>query len=56
MYNIMKCNRTHDDSIGIALDMQRLFARAQCRQFLEHNLNYVFSTCQAYLRAEGGYL
>lgn len=53
--NITKCSRTHDDSIGDELDMQRLFAGAQCRQFLEQNLKYnVFSTCQACLRAEGG--
>ena len=43
-------------STGDALDTQRLFAGAQFRQFLEHNLKYnVLSTCQACLRAEGGY-
>lgn len=57
MSNITKYNRTHDDSTGDALDMQRLFARAQCRQFLERNLKYnVLSTCEACLRAEGRYL
>jgi hypothetical protein len=52
--NITKCNRSHDDGIGDVFYMQRLFVRAQCRQFLDNNFKYyVFSTCQTCLRTEG---